>query len=126
MSGLNRVQLIGNLGAEPEMRFTPSGSAVASFNVAVNRSFSNQAGVRQEETQWFSVVAWNRQAESCNQFLVKGSQVYVEGRLHTRTWDGQDGQKHYRTEVIASQVIFLTRKAGADSAVLPELEDIPF
>ena len=71
-------------------------------------------------------MAWNRQAESCNQFLVKGSQVYVEGRLHTRTWDGQDGQKHYRTEVIASQVIFLTKKVNGEPAAPPELEDIPF
>jgi single-strand DNA-binding protein len=110
MNGLNRVQLIGNLGSEPEMRFTPGGSPVANFTVAVNRFFMNQDGKREEETEWFSITAWNKLAETCNQFLVKGSPVYVEGRLHNRTWEGQDGQKHNRSEVIAGQVIFLNRK----------------
>ena len=126
MNGLNKVQLIGNLGAEPEMRFTPAGAPVTGFNVAVNRSFSGQDGQRQSETQWFSVVAWNKLAESCNRFLVKGSRVYVEGRLHNRSWDGQDGQKHSRWEVIASQVIFLSEKAGEETVDLPEAEDLPF
>ncbi len=114
MQGLNKAMLIGNLGSDPEMRFTPSGSPVTTFKVAVNRSFNSPDGERKEETEWFSIVAWNKQAESCNQYLVKGSQVYVEGRLHNRSWDGQDGQKHYRTEVIASQVIFLDRKPRED------------
>ncbi len=126
MNGLNKVQLIGNLGAEPEMRFTPSGSPVANFNMAVNRSFSDQDGKREEETEWFSVVTWNKLAETCNQFLVKGSQVYVEGRLHTRAWDGQDGQKHYRTEVVAGQVIFLNKKVNGENPVPSEPEEIPF
>ncbi len=126
MNGLNRVQLIGNLGAEPEMRYTPSGSSVTGFNVAVNRSFSNQVGKHEEETEWFSVVAWNKLAENCNQFLVKGSQVYVEGRLRTRSWDGQDGQKHYKTEVIANQVIFLNKKGNGEPAEMDQTEEIPF
>jgi single-strand DNA-binding protein len=126
MAGLNRVQLIGNLGGNPEMRFTSSGSPVTNFNIAVNRSFNNPDGERLEETEWFRVVAWNKQAESCNQYLTKGSQVYVEGRLHNRSWEGQDGQKHFRTEVIVSQVIFLNKKGNG--AKLEDLvsEDIPF
>ena len=115
-SSLNKVMIIGNLGSEPEMRFTPGGVPVTSFRVATNRVYKSQDGERKEETEWFSVVAWQRLAETCNQYLVKGQKVYCEGRLHTRMWDGQDGQKHYRTEIIASQVIFLDKKAAGTSA----------
>ena len=134
-SSLNKVMLIGNLGAEPEMRFTPSGNPVTTFRIAVNRVYNSSEGERKEETEWFSIVAWSRLAETCNQYLSKGQKVYVEGRLHTRNWDGQDGQKHYRTEVIASQVIFLDRKAAVtmsddrlEDSESGEIEpqDIPF
>ncbi len=111
-SSLNKAMLIGNLGSDPEMRFTPSGNPVTTFRIAVNRTFNSPEGERKEETEWFSIVAWSRLAETCNQYLTKGQKVYVEGRLHTRTWDGQDGQKHYRTEVIASQVIFLDKRSA--------------
>jgi single-strand DNA-binding protein len=111
-SSLNKVMIIGNLGKEPEMRFTPGGVPVASFSVATNRVYKTPDGERKEETEWFSIVAWNRLAETCNQFLTKGQKVYVEGRMRTRTWDGQDGQKHYKTELIANQVIFLDKKAS--------------
>jgi len=104
------------------MRFTPSGSPVTTFSVAVNRKYT-QDGQTKEETEWFNVVAWNKQAETCNQYLVKGSQVYIEGRLHTRSWDGQDGQKHYRTEVIASQVVFLDRKPSGGQREDPGVPD---
>jgi single-strand DNA-binding protein len=114
-SSLNKVMLIGNLGADPEMRFTPSGNPVTSFRIAVNRVYNSPEGERKEETEWFSIVTWNRLAETCNQYLTKGQKVYIEGRLRTRTWDGQDGQKHYRTEVISNQVIFLDKKAAAAS-----------
>ena len=114
-SSLNKVMLIGNLGADPEMRFTPSGTPVTTFRIAVNRVYNPPEGERKEETEWFSIVTWNRLAETCNQYLTKGQKVYVEGRLRTRSWDGQDGQKHYRTEVIANQVIFLDKKAAAVS-----------
>jgi single-strand DNA-binding protein len=114
-SSLNKVMLIGNLGADPEMRFTPGGNPVTAFRIAVNRVFNSPEGERKEETEWVSIVAWNRLAETCNQYLTKGQKVYVEGRLRTRSWDGQDGQKHYRTEVIANQVIFLDKKAAAAS-----------
>ncbi len=113
MVSLNRVMLIGNLGSEPEMRFTPNGNPVTTFRVATNRSFSTPDGERKEETEWFTVVAWGKLAEQCNQFLAKGKLVYTEGRLHTRTWEGQDGQKRYRTEVIANRVTFLDRQIAA-------------
>lgn len=111
MASLNKVMLIGNVGAEPEMRFTPTGSPVTSFRIATNRFLSPTEGSteRKQETEWFSIVTWNKLAENCNQFLTKGQSVYVEGRLHTRTWDGQDGQKRYKTEVIANTVLFLDK-----------------
>jgi single-strand DNA-binding protein len=109
MAGLNKVMIIGNLGKDPEMRFTANGSAVCNFTVAVSRQFQGADGERREETEWFSVVAWNKLAELCNQYLQKGRRVYIEGRLQTRSWDGQDGQKHYRTEVVAGDVMFLDR-----------------
>ena len=103
---LNKVMIIGRLGADPEMKYTANGNAVTTFNVATSRTYTNQ-GERVEETEWFSIVAWNRLAETCTQYLVKGRQVYVEGRMQTRSWDAQDGQKRYRTELIANEVKFL-------------------
>jgi len=120
--------IIGRLGADPEMRYTANGSAVTNFNVATSRTF-NRDGERVEETEWFSVVTWNRIAETCAQYLEKGGQVYVEGRMQTRSWDGQDGQKRYRTELIASSVTFLggrgnNSESGSNfSAGLPENEN---
>ncbi len=126
MASLNKCMFIGNLGGDPEMRFTPSGSPVTTFSIACNRKYQ-QDGQNKEETEWINVVAWNKQAESCNQFLGKGSMVYVEGRLHTRSWDGQDGQKHYRTEVIANQVVFLDkRQEGGSKEPWGDPEDTPF
>ena len=115
MASLNKVMIIGNLGADPEMRYTANGAAVTTFNVATNESWTDQAGERKERTEWFSVVTWNRLAETCAQYLVKGRQVYVEGRLQTRSWDAQDGQKRYRTEVIADTVRFLGGREGASA-----------
>jgi single-strand DNA-binding protein len=114
-ASLNKVMIIGNLGGDPEMRFTPSGNPVTTFSVATNRVFNSADGERKEETEWFSVVTWSRLAENCNRFLTKGQRIYVEGRLHTRSWDGQDGQKHSKVEVIANNVIFLDRKAAGIS-----------
>ena len=113
MVSLNKVMLIGNVGNDPEMRFTPSGSPVTSFRIATNRVFSTPEGEKKQETDWFTVVAWNKLAEQCNQFLNKGKLVYVEGRLRNRSWDGTDGQKHFRTEVIASRVTFLDRQGAS-------------
>ncbi len=109
MPSLNKVMIIGNVGNEPEMRFTASGKPVTTFSVATNRVYSSADGERKEETEWFNVVVWNKLAELCNQYLGKGRLVYAEGRMRTRSWDGQDGQKHYRTELIAEQVTFLDK-----------------
>jgi len=117
MVSLNKVMLIGNVGNDPEMRFTPNGNPVTSFRIATNRVFSTPEGEKKQETDWFTVVAWNKLAEQCNQFLNKGKLVYVEGRLRNRSWDGTDGQKHFRTEVIASRVTFLDRQGAS---VAPE------
>ena len=135
MVSLNKVMIIGNLGSEPEMRFTPNGNPVTSFRVATNRVYTTPEGERKEETEWFAVVAWGRLAENCNQFLTKGQRVYTEGRIHTRSWETQDGQKHSRPEIIANRVIFLDRRTGGplpdekpEEAIIGELEpeDIPF
>ncbi len=112
MLSLNKAMIIGNVGGEPEMRFTPNGNPVTSFSVATNRVYTTPDGERRQETEWFSVVTWNRLAENCNQFLTKGQRVYAEGRFHTRTWEGQEGQKHSRLEIIANRVIFLDKRAS--------------
>jgi single-strand DNA-binding protein len=133
MVSLNKVMLIGNVGSDPEMRFTPNGNPVTSFRMATNRVYTTPDGEKRQETDWFSVVAWNKLAEQCNQFLTKGKLVYVEGRLHNRSWEAADGQKHYRTEVIANRVTFLDRQTAAtaeerpeEGAEEPETEEIPF
>ena len=113
MVSLNRVMLIGNLGNEPEMRFTPNGNPVTTFRVATSRTFNTAEGERKQETEWFTVVTWNKLAESCNQFLTKGRRAYVEGKLRTRTWEGQDGQRRNRVEIVAERVLFLDRQAVA-------------
>src|SRR5688572_30023044 len=127
--GLNKVMLIGNLGTDPEMRYTANGSAVTTFRLAVSRSFGGGEAERREETEWFTVVTWNKLAELLGQHLQKGRKVYIEGRLASRSWDGPDGQKRYRTEVIANQVLFLDRPQGAgfpDGGGEMEPDDLPF
>ena len=118
--GLNKVLIIGNLGRDPEMRYTPSGKPVTSFSVAVSRGWTTSGGERREATEWFNVVAWGNLAEVCNQYLRKGSRVYVEGRLQTRSWDDPDGQRHSRTEVVANEMVILDSRAGV------EIEDLRF
>jgi single-strand DNA-binding protein len=110
---LNKVTLLGHVGRDPEMRYTASGAAVTSFTVATNRMTRAADGSSQEETEWHPVVAWDKLAETCNQYLHKGSKVYIEGRLQTRSWE-QDGQKRYKTEIIAYEMIMLdSRQEGA-------------
>jgi single-strand DNA-binding protein len=130
-SGLNRLMLIGNLGGDPTMRYTAGGKAVTTCSVAVGRRVGSGEAQR-EETEWFSVVCYEKLAETTNQYLTKGAKVYVEGRLQTRSWEDQEGQKHSRTEVIAQQVLFLdpARRPGEaapteapDSA---DADDLPF
>jgi single-strand DNA-binding protein len=113
--GLNKVMIIGNLGRDPEMRYTPSGKPVTSFSLACSRSWVSSDGERREETEWFNVVAWGNLAEICNQHLSKGQQVYVEGRLQTRSWEDSNGQRHFRTEVVANEMIILGNRAGYDA-----------
>ena len=113
MVSVNKMIVIGNLGSEPEMRFTPNGRPVTSFNVATNWRYTTAEGERKEETEWFTVVTWGKLAEQCNQFLTKGRLVYVEGRLRMHTWEGQDGQKRHRNEIVAARVSFLDRQVAA-------------
>ena len=107
MPGLNKVMLIGNLGADPELRFTGNGAAVANFRIACSRNYTDRDGNRQEATEWVSIVAWQRLAELVGQYLSKGRQVYVEGRLQTRQWQDRDGNNRYTTEVVANDIQFL-------------------
>ena len=121
MASLNKVMIIGNVGTDPEMRYAPSGNPVTTFRIATSRSFPTSEGERKQETEWFTVVAWNKLAESCNQFLSKGKKVYVEGRLRTRSWEGQDGQKRSNVEIVAQTVLFLDR-AGTPPPPEEDLE----
>src|SRR4029078_12083878 len=127
---LNKVQMTGRLGADPEMRFTPQGHAVTTFRVASNRTWRSADGETAEEAQWFPVAACNKLAEVCNQYLAKGSRVYVEGRLQTRQWLDQAGQTRASTEVIASDMIMLdsrreTEPRASDSATVPAAAAVP-
>jgi single-strand DNA-binding protein len=108
---LNKAMIIGNLGRDPEMRYTPGGQAVTQFTVAVNRNYKGQNGEWQEETEWFRVVVWGQQAERAAEYLRKGNKVYIEGRLQTRQWEDKDGQKRYTTELVANQVTNLERRS---------------
>ncbi len=107
---LNKCMIIGNLGRDPEMRYTPSGQAVTQFSVATNRNFRDQQGEWQSETEWFRVVVWGDQGERVAEYLRKGHKVYVEGRLQTRQWEDQSGNKRYTTELIANRVTSLERR----------------
>ena len=105
--GLNKVLIIGTLGRYPEMRYTPSGRPVTSFSVATSRTWTSAEGERREETEWFNVVAWGTLAEICKSHLSKNQQVYMEGRLQTRSWEDKSGKKHFRTELVANEMILL-------------------
>ena len=109
MSGVNKVILIGNLGGDPTVRFTPTGTAVANFNIATTERFTNKSGEKEERTEWHRIVAWGKLAEICQQYLKKGKQVYIEGRLQTRQWEDQQGQKRQSTEVVANNMQMLGR-----------------
>lgn len=128
--GLNKVMIIGHLGRDPEMRYTPSGRPVTTFSVATTRSWTSADGERHEETEWFNIVAWGSLAEICNQYLQKGQQVYVEGRLQTRRWEDNEGNKHFTTELVAKEMIMLgdRRDISNDTPISNETmeEDLPF
>jgi single-strand DNA-binding protein len=112
--GLNKIMIIGRLGRDPEMRYTPSGRPVTTFSVATSRSWNTSDGERRTETEWFSVVAWGSLAEICNQYLVKGQQVYVEGRLQSRSWEDNDGRRHTSVEIVANEMIMLGDRRSPD------------
>ena len=140
---MNKIIVIGNLGREPEMRYTPNGQSVTSFSVASNRKYTTAAGEQREETEWFNVSAWGRHAELCNQYLTKGQQVYVEGRLHSRTYETRDGQTRFVNEINLTDVQFLSRGAemggeasgyapgpgpgmGDEGPPMDDVDDLPF
>ncbi len=111
MAGINKVILIGNLGRDPEVRYTPDGAAVANFSIATSQEWKDrETGEKREKTEWHRIVAWRKLGELCGEYLSKGRQVYIEGRLQTRDWEDRDGNKRYTTEVIASEVQFLGPK----------------
>ncbi len=121
--GLNKVMVIGHLGRDPEMRYTPSGRPVTNFNVATSRSWKTSDNERRTETEWFNVVAWGSLAEICNQYLTKGQQVYVEGRLQTRRWE-EDGVRRSTVEIVAKEMVMLgTRKRKDNDDDQDEVED---
>jgi single-strand DNA-binding protein len=130
--GLNKVMIIGHLGRDPEMRYTPSWRPVTSFSVVTTRAWTSAEGERHEESEWFNVVAWGNLAEICNQYLTKGQQVYVEGRLQTRGWEDEERKKHYRTELVANEMIVLGDRRNnvvvgsiPSSSEAPEQEEEP-
>lgn len=128
--GLNKVMIIGRLGRDPEMRYTPNGRAVTTFSVATSRTWTTSDGERHEETEWFNVVAWGNLAEVCNQHLAKGRQVYMEGRLQTRSWEDSEGKRHFRTEIVAREMVLLDSIGGRDTsglaAVADDKDEFPF
>jgi single-strand DNA-binding protein len=117
---LNKCMIIGNLGRDPEMRYTPSGQAVTQFTVATNRNYRDQNQEWQKETEWFRVVVWGQQAERAAENLRKGNKVYIEGRIQTRQWEDQTGQKRYTTELVANQVTSLERRDRDEEAPVPD------
>jgi single-strand DNA-binding protein len=145
MASVNKVILVGNLGRDPELRYTQGGQAVANFSVATSENFSNREGQRQERTEWHRIVVWGKTAENCAQYLSKGRSVYIEGRLQTREWEDREGQKQRTTEIVAQTVQFLGGPrgggsggsgggggapsgggGGASEPPTPQGEDIPF
>jgi single-strand DNA-binding protein len=114
--GLNKVLIIGRVGRDPEMRYTPSGRPVTTFSVGTSRNWTTSDGERRTETEWFNVVAWSSLAEICKQYLSKERLVYIEGRLQTRHWDDQEGNKHSATEIVASEMIVLEERRETNQA----------
>jgi single-strand DNA-binding protein len=133
MISYSKTIIVGNCGEQPELRFTPTGNAVSTFNVAVNHYYKNSKGEEKEEVNWHTIVCWNKLAELTNQYLNKGSAVFITGRLSNRNWTSEDGVKHYKTEIVAEKVIFLDTKNNgkvaqpeAESGGDVEPNDIPF
>ncbi len=133
---LNKMMVIGNLGQDPEMRYTPSGQAVTNFSIATNYRYTTAEGETKEETEWFRVSVFGRQAESCNQYLAKGRKVYVEGRLRSRSYETRDGEKRFVNEINANDVRFLStpgarpddspREGDSGGDPMMDADDLPF
>ena len=139
MAGVNKVTILGRLGKDPELKYTPSGVAVCTFSVATSESWTDKDGKKQEKTQWHNIVVWQKLAEIANQYLAKGSQVYLEGKIETRSYEAKDGDKRYITEIIANNIQFIGSRAeksgGQAGAPAPSeqpndasfaADDIPF
>ncbi len=139
MAGVNKAILVGNLGSDPEMRYTPSGTAVANFNIATSEVRKNKEGVKETKTEWHRIVAFSRLAEICGEYLSKGKQIYVEGRIQNRTWDDRDGNKRNTTEIVINTMQMLGSKDSAGSRVpqgapvgaggappAADIDDVPF
>ncbi len=127
MGSVNKVILVGNLGKDPEVRHTQGGSAVATFSIATNESWNNREGQREERTEWHRVVVFGKLADICGQYLKKGKQVYIEGRLQTRSWDDRDGNKRYTTEIVASNMTMLGRPGeGPSDSYAPPIQEEQF
>ncbi|MGA2260135.1 MAG: single-stranded DNA-binding protein [Acidobacteriota bacterium] len=123
MSSLNKVMLIGRLGKDPEIRFTPDGSPVANFSLATSELWTDKSGTRQERTEWHNIVAWSKLADLSKRYLAKGRQVYIEGRIRTREWDDKDGNKRRTTEIVANQMVLLgSRPEGMESNAPPPMQ----
>lgn len=112
MASVNKIIVIGNVGRDPELRYTANGKSMVQFSIATNHNFQNQSGEWQEQTEWFRVIAWNQLAERVMERIQKGSQAYVEGRLQTRTWTGQDGKERKEVEIVANSILGLDRRGG--------------
>ena len=136
MAGVNKVILVGNLGKDPELRYTPSGQAVATFSLATGRKWKDKEGQMQDQTDWHNIVTWGRQAEIAKEYLKKGSPIFIEGRIQYRTYNDRDGNKRYITEIVAQSLQMLGRKGAEAAPEVPEEtevetppatdEDIPF
>lgn len=126
MSGVNKVILVGRLGADPELKTIPNGQSVAKLSLATSESWTGKDGQKQERTEWHRIVVWGRQAENCAKHLAKGRQVYIEGRLQTRSWEDQQGQKKYTTEVVASTVQFLGNGAEKSTTTTSSADEGQF
>ena len=133
MRGVNKVILIGNLGRDPDLRYLPSGDPVAKFTLATNSRWKDKEGQWQDRTDWHNIVVFKRQAEICNEYLKKGSPVYIEGRIQNRSWEDKDGNKKYMTEIVAQSINLLGRKGEPEEEVPEEVgetktedEDLPF
>ena len=125
---LNKVTLIGNLTRDPELKKTAGGQSVCTFSIATNRSYTDASGAKKDQVEYHNIVTWAKLAEICGQYLVKGKKIYVDGRLQTREWDGQDGQKKFRTEIVAENMIMLDRAgviSGSTTPAAPSFSDAP-